>query len=190
MVVDRGMSVVKKMKLFQLVIIAAFLATLVFPVANATINVQSVNIPDVVDSSSPFYGNCRFNIIVNKTTTQAESMAIPVVVNGTTLDIINVEMKANDISKIVAANVTLPRASVLITNPFAKFNPIPSNVQYAVATNPYMNPISSIQYNIEVGGFTKNVTVLVYADWAIWAIIVDIVVVAVTFFFVTRTLTT
>ena len=184
------MSVVKKMKLFQLVIIATFLATLVFPVANATINVQGVNIPNVVDSSAPLFGSCRFNIIVNKTTTQAESMAFLVIVNGTTLDIINVEMKANDISKIVAANVTLPSASVLIINPFAKFNPIPSSVQYAVAQNPYMNPISSIQYNIEVGSFTKNVTVLVYADWTIWAIIVDIVAAAVTFFFITRTLTT
>jgi hypothetical protein len=184
------MLVEKKMKLFQLVIISAFLATLIIPMANAEIKVQSVNLQDVVASSPPLYGGCRFNIVVGKTTGQDESLIIPVIVNGTTISTINVNMKANEASKIVAANVTLPGATILITNPFAKQKPIPDNIQYAVAQDPYANPISSIQYEVKVGDFTKNVTLLVYADWTIWAIIIDIVAMAAMFFFITRTLTT
>jgi hypothetical protein len=180
------MLVNKKMKLLQLIFASAFLATLILPAANATINVQSVTIPNVVASGSPLYGSCRFNIVVNKTTTQEEFMQIPVVVNGTTLSEIGIAMKANEISKIVSANVTLPGAAVLMTNPFATFNPISAN--YTKLMNPFQNPISSKQYDIKVGSFTKNVTMLVYADWSIWAIIVDILAWAAVIIFITRAL--
>ena len=184
------MWVDKKMKLFQLVIISAFLATLIIPVANAKINVQSVNLQDVVASTPPLYGACRFSIVVNKTTTQDESLKVPVIVNGTTISTIDVNMKANEASKIISANVTLPGGTILITNPFARQNPIPDNVHYAVAPDPYANPISSLQYEVKVGAFTKNVTLLVYADWSLWAIIIDIIAIAAMFYFITRTLTT
>ncbi len=180
------MSVNKKMKLFQLVIISAFLATIILPVANAEIKVQSLNIQNVTASTPPYYGSCRFSIVVAKTTAQEESVAIPVIVNGTELSKINVNMKANEISKIISANVTLPGGSVLMINPFMKLNPVTAN--YTKMGDPYANPISSAKYNIKVGDFTKTTTVLIYADWSIWAIVVDIVAIAAMFIFITRTL--
>ena len=180
------MLVSKKMKLLQLIFASAFLATLILPVANATINVQTVTIPNVVASSAPLYGSCRFNIVVNKTTTQQEFQLIPVMINGTTQSEIDVTMKANEISKIIPANVTIQGASVLMINPFATFTPISGN--YTKLMNPFQNPISSKQVNIKVGSFTKDVTVLVYADWSLWAIIVDIVAWAAVLIFITRAL--
>jgi hypothetical protein len=182
------MLVNKKMKLFQLVIISAFLATLIIPVANADITVQSVNLQDVVASTPPLYGSCRFNIVCVKTTAQDESVLIPVIVNGTRISDINVNMKANEMSRIVSANVTLPGGTILMTNPFAKARPIPANLTYVVAPDPWANPISSVQYNIKVGAFSKNITLLIYADWTIWAIIIDIVAMAAAVFFITRSL--
>jgi hypothetical protein len=75
-----------------------------------------------------------------------------------------------------------------MTNPFAKARPIPANLTYVVAQDPWANPISSVQYNIKVGAFSKNVTLLIYADWTIWAIIIDIVAMAAAVFFITRSL--
>ncbi len=176
----------KKMKLLQLIFASACLATLILPAANATINVQSVTIPDVVASSAPLYGSCRFNIVVNKTTTQEEFQLIPVMVNGTTVSEIDVTMKANEISKIIPANVTLPGGSMLMISPIANFSPISAN--YTKLMNPFQNPVTSKQYNIKVGSFTKDVTMLVYADWSLWAIIVDIVAWVAVLIFITRAL--
>ena len=182
----RSVLVEKKMKLFHLVIISAFLATLIIPVANAEIVVQSINFPSVAGSTAPHYGAIRFNIVVMKTTGQNETLTIPVIVNGTTISFIHVNMKATETSKNIAANVTLPNASILITNPFTKPTPIPSNIQYEVRQNPFDNPISSIQYEVKVGDFTENTTLLVYADWSAWAIIIDVVIVAGTFLVLRR----
>jgi hypothetical protein len=183
------MSVNKKMKLFQLVIFSAFLAAIILPVANAEIKVQSLNIQNVTASTPPLYGSCRFSIVVAHTGAQDESIAIPVIVNGTELSKIDIYMKANEVSRIVSANVTLPGGSILIVNPFTSVRPIPVNTTYPKAMDPYANPISSVKYNIKVGDFTKTTTLLIYADWSIWAIIVDIVAIAAMFIFVTRNLT-
>jgi len=168
----------KKMKLFQLVIISVFVSTLIIPMANAEIKINSVNIPNVMTSSFPNYGSIRFNIVVAHPTGQDEFLNVPVIVNGTTLSIINVVLKANEVTKIVAANVTIPGATILMVNPFASPKPVPSDLVYAKYPNPYLNPISAVKYNIKVGDFTKNVSLLVYADWSIWAIVIDIVLVA------------
>jgi hypothetical protein len=182
------MLVNKKMKLFQLVIISAFLTTLIIPMANADITVQSVNLQDVVASTPPYYGTCRFSLVVAKTTAQDESGLIPVIVNGTRISDINVSLKANEVSKIISANVTLPGGTILMINPFANARPIPANLTYPKVLDPFANPISSVQYNVKVGDFSKNVTLLIYADWTVWAIIIDIVVIAAMIFFISRTL--
>jgi hypothetical protein len=175
----------KKMKLIQLVIVSVFVATLIIPMANAEINIKSVNIIDVVPSVSPNYGNFNFNIIIEKTKGQNESLTIPIIVNGTTMTTIDVQMKADETQKIVPVNIVLQGATVLMINPFEKPKPI-SNIQYEVRPNPFANPISSIQYEVKVGDFKKNISLLVYADWSFWAIIMDVVIVAGTFLVLRR----
>jgi hypothetical protein len=154
--------------------------------ANAEIKVNNVIIPDVLTSSFPNYGSIRFSIVVGKTVGQDEYLSVPVLVNGVKVSSIDVNMKASEVSRIVAANVTLPGASLLMINPFANPTPIASNVSYAKYPNSYLNPISSIQYEIQVGNFKKNATLLVYADWSFWAIIIDIVLIVVTVFVLRR----
>jgi hypothetical protein len=176
----------KKKNLIKLVIISAFIATLIIPVANAEIKISDVQMPDVVASNPPTYGEIRFNLVVTKNTNQTESLNIPVLINGTTLSIINVAMRANEVSKVVQANVTVPGSTILMINPFIKAKPIPSNITYAVSQNPYANPISSLQYVIKVGDFEKNVSVLVYANWTIWAIIIDVIAIIGIFLFIRR----
>jgi len=180
----------KKMKLFQLVIISVFVSTLVIPIANAEIKINSVNIPSVMASSFPNYGSIRFNIVVSHPTGQDELLNVPVIINGTTLSIINVILKSNEVTKIVAANVTIPGSTILMVNPFASPRPVPSNLVYVKYPNPYLNPISSVQYEIKVGSFTKNATLLQYADWSIWAIVLDLVVVAAAILLVRRFIST
>jgi hypothetical protein len=184
------MSVNKKMKLFQLILFSAFLAAVILPIANAEIKVQSASLQNVTASVPPDYGVVRFMIVVTKTTANQESAVIPVIVNGTTLSNIAVTMNPKEMTKTVQANVTLPGASVLIVNPFTKLNPIPVNIIYPVYLDPYANPISSVQYIIKVGDFTRPTTLLIYADWTIWAIVIDIIAVAAMLFFITRTLLT
>jgi hypothetical protein len=72
-----------------------------------------------------------------------------------------------------------------VINPFEKPKPL-LNIQYEVSQNPFSNPVSSIRYEVKVGDFTKNITLLVYADWSLWAIIVDIVVVIGAFLFIRK----
>jgi hypothetical protein len=180
----------KKMKLFQLVIISVFISTLIIPMANAEIKINSVNIPNVMASSFPNYGSIRFNIVVSHPAGQDELLNVPVIINGTTLSIINVVLRANEVTKIVAANVTIPGATILMVNPFASPRPVPTDLVYSKYPNPYLNPISSVQYELKVGDFTKNATLLVYADWSIWAIVIDIVVVAAAALLVRRFIST
>ena len=174
-------------KIIQLLVLSIFVGMLLIPVANADIVVRSINIPDVVASSPPNYGSCKFSVVVDKTSNQSETLMLPVVINGETLTNVEINMKANDISKIVAANLTFPNAKILMTNPFQSFPAIPVN--YTKALNPFMNPISSVQYDVQVGDtFQKPITVLVYADWSLWAVILDIVLMAATAVIVTRSL--
>lgn len=175
------------MKVTQLVIISILVVTLLIPMTNAAIEISEITISHVLSSTPPNYGAVRFDITATKPAGQNESIRVPVIVNGTTLSNIDVTMKANEVSKKVASNTTFPGASILMTNPFATFRPIPNNVIYAKSQNPHLNPVSSIEYDVKVGGSpTERVTVLVYADWNLWAIILDIVAVAITVFFVRR----
>jgi len=179
-------NLMEKKKLFQLVILSVFVSTLIIPMANAEIKINSVNIPSVMASAFPNYGSIRFNIVVRHDVAQDEFLDVPVIINGTELSIINVYLKANEVTKIVAANVTIPGASILMVNPFASPRPVPANLVYAKYPNPYLNPISSVQYEIKVGDFTKTATLLQYADWSIWAIVIDIVLVAATILLLSR----
>ena len=143
---------------------------------NAEITVQSFNIPDVIPSNAPHNGNYQFNIVAAKTGGQDESTTIPIIVNGTTISSVNVSMKADETLQSVPSNITLPGETKLMINPF-DVPKVPSNVQYTVQSIPFVNPISSIQYEVKIGGLTKNVKLLVYADWSLWAIIIDAVLV-------------
>ncbi len=168
------------MKITQLFVFGIILSAFVIPMAKAGIEVDQVNIANVVVSTPPNYGAARFTIIVTKAAGMDESSTVPVVVNGTTISNIGIAMKADEIRKSVSANTTFPHASVLIINPFSLPKPIPSNIVYPKSLNPYMNPVSSVQCDVTVGdGPTKRITLLVYADWTIWAIVMDIVVVAI-----------
>ena len=177
------------MKLPKLVIISIFVAIFLIPMASAEIQVNNVVLPDVVASSVPNFGTVRFSIVAGKLAGQDESLTLPVIVNGTKLQSIIINMKANEVSKIVITNATFPGATILITNPFATPPPIPNDITYVKSMDPYANPISSIRYDVKIGGFTKKVTLLVYADWTLWAIIIDIVAVAVSVLFIKRLLT-
>lgn len=157
----------------------------IVPSCFAELTINSILIPDVIASSAPNYGNLRFSIITKKTKGQNESLTVPVIVNGTTMATIDVQMKANETSKINPMSIALQGATVLVINPFEKPKPL-LNIRYEVSQNPFSNPVSSIQYEVKVGDFTKNITLLVYADWSLWAIIVDIVVVIGTFLFIRR----
>jgi hypothetical protein len=77
-----------------------------------------------------------------------------------------------------------------MVNPFTSPRPVPTNLVYSKYQNPYLNPISSVQYELKVGDFTKNATLLVYADWSIWAIVIDIVIVAAAALLVRRFIST
>jgi len=156
------------------------------PSCFAELTINSILIPDVIASNAPNYGNLRFSIITEKTKGQNESLTIPVIVNGTTITTIDVQMKANETSKINPVSIMLQGAAALVINPFENPKPISNNIRYEVKQNPFANPVSSTQYEVKVGDFTKNITLLVYADWSLWAIIGDIVVVIGTFLFIRR----
>jgi hypothetical protein len=159
---------------------------LITPIANADISVRSINIPDVVASQSPNYGRCRFSIVLDKNSNTTETITIPISINGTIVSTVDVTMNPKDTSKIVAGNITFPSSSVLIINPFVKFAPV--TVNYTVSLNPYMNPVTSKQYSVDVGSFNKSITALVYADWSMWAIIADVIIVMVSVFFIRKIL--
>ncbi len=173
------------MKLIQLVIVFAVVATLIVPMANAAITVQSTDIPDAVPSSAPHYGSFSFNIMVAKTGGQSESEVIPIIVNGTQVSAVDVSMGANETSKVVPGNLTLSGASILMVNPFVTLNSI-SDIKYAVNSMPYDNPVSGVRYVIQIGDYTKNITLFTYADWTLWAIVIDLVAVVAVFFFIRR----
>ncbi len=177
----------KKMngKIIGMLAMMLLIVTIV-PSCAAEMTINKVTLPNVVTSSAPNFGELRFNIMTEKFRGQNESLAVPIVVNGTTMTTINIQMKVNETLKTTPVSVRLQGATILITNPYEKPRSIPSNTRYEVQQNPFSNPISSIQYEVEVNGFTKNITLLVYADWRLWAIIGDIVVVIGTFLFIRR----
>ena len=176
-------EVEKKMKFFKFILISAFVATLIIPMANAEIIIKSINVRDVIASSSPVYGNLDVNIQLTKTQGQDESLTIPISINGTVLKTVTVQMKVNETIKFVPVNVVLPGASKLMISPFV--NSVPT-VPYDVKPNPYANPISNIQYELKIGDITKNISVLVYADWTLWAVIIDIIVIIGVFLFIRK----
>jgi hypothetical protein len=180
----------KKMKLTQLALFSFIVAILLIPMANAEIVIDNVFMQDVITTQFPNYGTFKFNILAKKPAGQDESAIILVTANGTTISTVNVVMKANEVSKSVETNATFPRATISMINPFASIPPIPDNIVYNKLQNNYLNPISSVQYEIKAGGFTKKVTLLVYADWSFWAIILDIVLMAITVIIIRRSLMT
>jgi len=168
------------LKITRLFVFAILLSAFAVPMAKAEIEINQVNIANVVISTPPNYGAARFTLIATKAAGMEESSTVPVVVNGTTISSIGIIMKADEIRKSGSANTTFPNASVLMVNPFSSLKPIPSDVVYPKSLNPYMNPISSIQYDVKVGnGPMTRITLLVYPDWTLWAIIVDIIVVVI-----------
>ena len=150
----------EKKKFMQMVILTAVVATLIVPVANAEMKIKSVDIPNEVTSNPPRYGEMKFTIVTNKTIGQSETLQIPVIVNGTTVTTVTVQMKVNETLKSVPVNVQLQGAVVQMVNPFEQ-------------------PISHIHYEIDVGGFGEVISLLVYPDWSIWALIADVLVMGV-----------
>jgi hypothetical protein len=166
----------RELKITKMLMFSILLATFVIPMAYAEINIDQINIANVVVSTPPNWGAARFTIVAKKAGGIDEAVTVPVIINGTTVSEIGVVMKAAEESRSVSANTTFPGASILVVNPFSLGRAIPASVVYPVSLNPYMNPVSSVQYDVKVGNSpTKRVTVLVYADWMIWAIIIDIV---------------
>ncbi len=157
----------------------------IVPVANADITINNVNFARVVTSTPPNYGYVSFNIMAEHALGQNETIQIPVVVNGTLMKTIDIEMSATESIKTVSAEILLPNAQILIINPFASYKPV-ANVSYKIDENPFMNPISSIDYDVKIGEFTKHTTLLVYSDRSALALIADIILVVATMYAVKK----
>ena len=168
---------IEKKKLIQLVIFTVFAVTLIAPIANAEIKVDSVIIPDVVASNPPTWGTIDLKVQCSKVAGQEETITIPIVVNGTTMTNAKITMLANETIKSVPVNFAFPGATIMMINPMQKGD---LNVKYDMRLDPFLNPVSHVHYDIKIGVVEKTVALLVYPDWTFWAIVVDIIAVAVT----------